>query len=44
MGKNDLSIFERPKKEIVAAKKNYNVMDTNVFVNCLDIINHIDKQ
>ena len=44
VGKIDLSKFERPKKEIVATKKNYYVIDTNVFVNCPDIISRIDKQ
>ena len=44
VGKIDLSKFERPKKEIVAAKKNYYVIDTNVFVNCPDIISRIEKQ
>ena len=44
VGKIDLSKFERPKKEIVSAKKNYYVIDTNVFVNCPDIISRIDKQ
>ncbi len=44
LGKIDLSKFERPKKEIVATKKNYYVIDTNVFVNCPDIINRIDKE
>lgn len=44
VGKIDLSKFERPKKEIVALKKNYYVIDTNVFVNCPDIISRIDYQ
>lgn len=44
VGKIDLSKFERPKTEIIAAKKNYYVIDTNVFVNCPDIISRIDKQ
>lgn len=43
VGKIDLSKFERPKKEIVANKKNYYIIDTNVFVNCPDIISKIDK-
>lgn len=41
VGKIDLSQFERPKKEIVVGKKNYYIIDTNVFVNCPDIINRI---
>ena len=44
VGKIDLSKFERPKKEIVAGKKNYYIIDTNVFVNCPDIISRIDKE
>ena len=44
VGKIDLSKYERPKKEIVATKKNYYVIDTNVFVNCPDIISRIDKE
>lgn len=43
VGKIDLSKFERPKKEIVADKKNYYIIDTNVFVNYPDIISKIDK-
>ena len=42
-GKIDLSKFDRPKKEIVNNKKNYYIIDTNVFVNCPDIISKIDK-
>lgn len=42
LGKIDLSKFERPKKEISQIKKNYYVIDTNVFVNCPDIISKID--
>lgn len=44
VGKIDLSKFERPKKEIVADKKNYYIIDTNVFVNCPDIISRIGKE
>ena len=44
IGKIDLSKFERPKKEIVASKKNYYIIDTNVFVNCPDVITKIDKK
>jgi predicted ribonuclease YlaK len=43
-GKIDLSKFDRPKKEIVNNKKNYYIIDTNVFVNCPDIISKIDKE
>ena len=41
VGKIDLSQFERPKKEIIIGKKNYYIIDTNVFVNCPDIISRI---
>ena len=44
VGKIDLSKFERPKKEIVANKKNYYIIDTNVFVNCPEIISKIDRE
>lgn len=44
VGKIDLAKFERPKKEIAATKKNYYVIDTNVFVDCPDIVNRIDKK
>lgn len=44
VGKIDLSKFERPKKEIKPDKKNYYIIDTNVFVNCPDIISRIEKQ
>ena len=43
-GKIDLSKFDRPKKEIVNNKKNYYIIDTNVFVNCPDIISKINKE
>lgn len=43
-GKIDLSKLERPKKELVSNKKNYYIIDTNVFVNCPGIINKIDKK
>lgn len=43
-GKIDLSKFERPRKELVANKKNYYIIDTNVFVDCPDVINKIDKK
>lgn len=42
VGHLDLSKFEHPKKEIKADKKNMYVIDTNVFVNCPDIISKID--
>lgn len=44
VGKIDLSKFERPKKELSRVKKNYYIIDTNVFVNCPDIIGKIDKK
>ena len=44
VGKIDLSKFERPKTEIKPSKKNYYIIDTNVFVNCPDIITRIDKK
>lgn len=44
VGKIDLSKFERPKKELSQVKKNYYIIDTNVFVNCPDIISKIDKK
>lgn len=44
VGKIDLTKFERPKKEIVPGKKNYYIIDTNVFVNCPDIINRISNE
>ena len=44
VGKIDLSKYERPKKELSTEKRNYYVIDTNVFVNCPDIISRIDKQ
>lgn len=43
-GKIDLSQFERKKVEIKSGVKNYYVIDTNVFVNCPDIISRIDRQ
>lgn len=44
VGKIDLSKFERVKTEIKQAKKNYYIIDTNVFVDCPDIISRIDKK
>ena len=43
-GKIDLSKFERKKVELRSDVQNYYVIDTNVFVNCPDIISRIDKQ
>ena len=43
-GKVDLSKLERPKKELVANKKNLYIIDTNVFVDCPDVISKIDKK
>lgn len=44
VGKIDLSKFERKKKELSAGKKNYYIIDTNVFVDYQDIISKIEKQ
>ena len=44
VGKIDLSKFERKKKELSSDKKNYYIIDTNVFVNCPDIISKIDNK
>ena len=44
VGKIDLSKFERNKKELSSDKKNYYIIDTNVFVNCPDIISKIEKK
>jgi len=44
VGKIDLSKYERPKKEIKPGKQNYYIIDTNVFVNCPDILDKIDKE
>jgi rRNA-processing protein FCF1 len=44
LGKIDLSKFEKPKKEIKKNKENLYIIDTNVFVDCPDIISKIDKQ
>ena len=43
VGKIDLSQFERPKKELSKTKKNFYIIDTNVFVNCPEIISKIDS-
>ena len=42
VGHVDLSKFERPKKEIKTDKKNYYIIDTNVFVRDPEIIRKID--
>ena len=44
VGKIDLSKFERKKKELSADKKNYYIIDTNIFVDYPDIIGKIDKK
>jgi len=44
IGKIDLSRFEKPKKEIIKNKQNYYVIDTNVFVDCPDVISKIEKE
>lgn len=44
LGKIDLSQFEKPKKEIKKDKENLYIIDTNVFVDCPDIISRIDKK
>jgi rRNA-processing protein FCF1 len=43
LGKIDPSLLERKKKEISKLKRNYYVIDTNVFVKCPDIIDRINK-
>ena len=44
VGKIDLSKFERKKKELSSNKKNYYIIDTNVFMDCPNIISKIDKK
>jgi rRNA-processing protein FCF1 len=46
VGKIDLSKFETPKQKSVKSevKKNIYIIDTNVFVNCPDIISKIDSK
>ena len=44
VGKIDLSQFERKKKELSMTKKNYYIIDTNVFVDYPDIISKIDRK
>ncbi len=43
-GRIDLSKFERKRTEIVEGKENIYIIDTNVFVNCPDIISRIGNQ
>ena len=43
-GKIDLSQFEKPRKELVKGKENIYIIDTNVFVNCPDIISRIGNK
>jgi rRNA-processing protein FCF1 len=42
--KIDLSKFEKPKKEIIKSKENIYIIDTNVFVDCPEIISKIDHK
>ncbi len=42
--KIDPSQFEKPRKEIIMGKENIYVIDTNVFVDCPDVISKIDKK
>ena len=44
VGKLDLSKFQRKMVEIQPDKTNIYIIDTNVFVNCPNIISKIDKQ
>lgn len=44
IGKIDVSKFERPKKEINKNKENLYIIDTNVFVDCPEIITKINKK
>lgn len=43
-GKIDLSKFEKKRKEITESKGTIYIIDTNVFVNCPDIISRIGNQ
>lgn len=43
-GRIDLSQFERKRKELVEDKENIYIVDTNVFVNCPDIISRIGNK
>lgn len=42
--KIDLSKFERKRTELADGKENIYIIDTNVFVNCPDIINMVGKE
>lgn len=42
--KIDLSKFEKKRAELVNGKENIYIIDTNVFVNCPDIISNIGKK
>lgn len=42
--KIDLSQFEKKRKELVEGKENVYIIDTNVFVNCPDIISRIGNK
>lgn len=44
VGKIDLSQFEKKKVEIKTEKKNYYVIDTNVFINYPEILSKIDSE
>lgn len=44
VGKIDLSRFEKKKIEIQPTKKNYYIIDTNVFINYPEILSKIDVQ
>lgn len=44
VGKIDLSRFEKKKIEIQPTKKNYYIIDTNVFINYPEILSKIDAQ
>lgn len=44
VGKIDLSKFERRKVEIQPQKENYYIIDTNVFINCPEVLSKIDPK
>lgn len=44
LGKIDLAKFERKRTELVEGKENIYIIDTNVFVNCPDIISRIGSK
>lgn len=44
VGKIDLSKFERRKIEIQPQKENYYIIDTNVFINCPEVLSKIDPK